>query len=111
MTCGGTQSNHCRATAAAARTLGLGSFLLLRDKAPDRLMTEEYPGLDGNLIYNRLVGAQLVLLSREEYAAYGSEAMLQVAALLRSSQSYSALHASSLTSLRCTVGGRSLGLC
>jgi D-cysteine desulfhydrase len=31
ITCGGPQSNHCRATAAAAARLGLGCILLLRE--------------------------------------------------------------------------------
>src|SRR5262245_9362972 len=34
VTCGGEQSNHCRATAVAARQLGLDSLLLLRTDDP-----------------------------------------------------------------------------
>ena len=30
LTCGGTQSNHCRATALAAKQLGLNCYLFLR---------------------------------------------------------------------------------
>ena len=30
LTCGGTQSNHCRATALAAKQLGLDCYLFLR---------------------------------------------------------------------------------
>lgn len=73
VTCGGIQSNHCRATAVAARMLGLDSYLLLRTTDPD-----EDPGLVGNLLLDRLVDANIILLSREEYAKYGSEAMIQV---------------------------------
>ena len=71
VTCGGIQSNHCRATAVAARMLGLDSYLLLRATEPD-----VEPGLVGNLLLDRMVGAHLILLSREEYAKYGSEAMI-----------------------------------
>lgn len=48
VTCGGIQSNHCRATAAAGRMLGLDSYLLLRTNKPD-----ENPGLIGNLLFDR----------------------------------------------------------
>jgi D-cysteine desulfhydrase len=48
VTCGGIQSNHCRATAAVARMLGLDSYLLLRSNKPD-----EDPGLVGNVLFDR----------------------------------------------------------
>ena len=48
VTCGGMQSNHCRATAAVARLLGMDSLLLLRTNKPD-----EAPGLVGNLLFDR----------------------------------------------------------
>lgn len=48
VTCGGIQSNHCRATAAVARMLGLDSYLLLRTNKPD-----DDPGLIGNLLFDR----------------------------------------------------------
>jgi 1-aminocyclopropane-1-carboxylate deaminase/D-cysteine desulfhydrase-like pyridoxal-dependent ACC family enzyme len=48
VTCGGIQSNHCRATAVAARMLGLDSYLLLRTNDVD-----EEPGLAGNLLIDR----------------------------------------------------------
>src|SRR6184192_1289283 len=35
ITCGGEQSNHCRATAIAAAELGMASVLLLRTENPD----------------------------------------------------------------------------
>ena len=50
VTCGGTQSNHCRATAAVARLLGMDSFLLLRSNEPDK-----DPQLVGNLLFDRYV--------------------------------------------------------
>src|SRR2546428_3982110 len=45
ITCGGAQSNHCRATAIAARRLGLDSVLLLRVPDP-----HQPPPIDGNLL-------------------------------------------------------------
>ncbi|OGV45494.1 MAG: hypothetical protein A2X46_00390 [Lentisphaerae bacterium GWF2_57_35] len=62
ITCGGIQSNHARATAVAARELGLDSHLLLNHPQPDR-----NPGLVGNLLLDRLVGAQIHLITYEEY--------------------------------------------
>ena len=73
VTCGGIQSNHCRATACAGRLCGLDAYLLLRATRP-----EELPGYVGNLLVNRLMDAHMILLSSTEYAQYGSEAMIQV---------------------------------
>src|SRR6185295_14476672 len=52
ITCGGAQSNHCRATAIAARRLGMESVLLLRVPDP-----KSPPPTDGNILLDRLVGA------------------------------------------------------
>uniref|UniRef100_K3WQE0 Tryptophan synthase beta chain-like PALP domain-containing protein n=1 Tax=Globisporangium ultimum (strain ATCC 200006 / CBS 805.95 / DAOM BR144) TaxID=431595 RepID=K3WQE0_GLOUD len=71
VTCGGVQSNHCRATATVARMLGLDSYLLLRTNKPD-----EDPKLVGNLLFDRMVDATLIQMSRQEYGKYGSEAMI-----------------------------------
>lgn len=62
LTCGGIQSNHARASAVAARQLGMDSVLFLRtaDTARD-------PGLTGNLLIDRLVGAELKLITPEQY--------------------------------------------
>lgn len=59
ITCGGVQSNHCRATAVMASRLGLKAHLLLRGKAA------EPP--DGNLLLDRLVGATISFLDAETY--------------------------------------------
>ena len=59
ITCGGLQSNHCRATAFAARRLGLEPILLLRGTLP------EVP--DGNLLLDHLAGARIVTCSPETY--------------------------------------------
>lgn len=72
VTIGGIQSNHARATAVAARYLGLECHLLLRTS---RLAVESDPGLTGNLLVERLVGAQIHQCTKEEYGQYGSVAL------------------------------------
>ncbi|KAH8933317.1 hypothetical protein BDL97_18G024200 [Sphagnum fallax] len=69
ITIGGIQSNHCRATAVAARYIGLDSYLILRT---NRTEVEDDPGLTGNLLVERMVGAHVSLVSKEEYVKYGS---------------------------------------
>lgn len=56
ITIGGVQSNHCRATAAAAAMLGLRCHLILRTSR-QALERDRDPGLTGNLLVDRLVGA------------------------------------------------------
>ena len=51
ITCGGLQSNHCRATALVGAQLGLDVHLLLRGEEP--VLKE------GNLLLNHLAGAQI----------------------------------------------------
>jgi len=51
LTAGAAQSNHCRQTAAAAARCGLGCHLLLGGEAPAEL--------DGNLLLDHLLGAQV----------------------------------------------------
>lgn len=63
LTCGGQQSNHCRATAVAAARVGMRSVLLLRTDDP-----EKPPRTSGNIVLDRLVGAEIVWLSKPEYA-------------------------------------------
>ena len=59
ITCGGEQSNHARATAFAATQLGLKSILILRTDDP-----ENPPAATGNILLDRLVGAELQWISR-----------------------------------------------
>jgi D-cysteine desulfhydrase len=54
ITCGGAQSNHARATAIAARGLGLDAELVLRTEDPARP-----PPPEGNILLDRLVGARI----------------------------------------------------
>jgi len=61
ITCGGLQSNHCRATAFAGAQLGLPVHLLLRGAAPS--------SSDGNLLLDRLAGAEISYYPGEDYGA------------------------------------------
>ncbi|XP_010091758.2 putative D-cysteine desulfhydrase 1, mitochondrial isoform X1 [Morus notabilis] len=72
ITIGGIQSNHCRATAVAARYLNLDCYLILRTS---KVLVDQDPGLTGNLLVERLVGAHVELISKEEYAKIGSVAL------------------------------------
>ncbi|KAE8125916.1 hypothetical protein FH972_020677 [Carpinus fangiana] len=72
ITIGGIQSNHCRATAVAAKYLNLDCFLILRTS---KVLVDQDPGLTGNLLVERLVGAHIDLISKEEYAKIGSESL------------------------------------
>jgi len=62
ITCGGAQSNHCRATAIACAMLGLNCRLLLR--TPDPLNP---PPLEGNILLDRMAGAEIVWITPDEY--------------------------------------------
>ncbi len=59
ITCGGLQSNHCRATAVLGRRLGLDVILVLRGEPPARP--------EGNFLLDRVVGAEIRYVTPEEY--------------------------------------------
>ena len=59
ITCGTLQSNCCRAVAAVAARLGLRSILAVRGDRP--------PTYDGNLLLGKLLGAELVYCTPEEF--------------------------------------------
>ncbi len=59
ITCGGVQSNHCRATALVAAQLGMQSHLILRGEHPDEV--------DGNLLLDYLAGAQVSCYPRAQF--------------------------------------------
>jgi len=75
ITIGGKQSNHARATAVAARQLGLESHLILRTPDPD-----SDPGLVGNLLFNRLVGSKIYTVSPSNYAQLGQTKLVNILA-------------------------------
>lgn len=62
ITCGGIQSNHARAVAALATKLGKKSILLLRSD-------EKNPSLDGNYFLDKILGAEIRLVSTEEFSS------------------------------------------
>ncbi|WDV45754.1 D-cysteine desulfhydrase family protein [Clostridiaceae bacterium M8S5] len=59
ITCGATQSNHARATAAVAAKLGLKSYLILRGNEND--------SIDGNYLLDKLFGANIIFVTAKEY--------------------------------------------
>ena len=59
ITCGGIQSNHARATVAAAVKLGMKAGLVLRG-------TEDAE-IDGNLFINKLLGADIRFVTPDDY--------------------------------------------
>ena len=62
ITCGGAQSNHCRATAIAAAMLGLNCRLLLRTPDPSNP-----PPAEGNILLDRMAGADIAWITPQEY--------------------------------------------
>jgi D-cysteine desulfhydrase family pyridoxal phosphate-dependent enzyme len=73
ITIGGLQSNHARATAVAARQLGLQPFLILRTSLASTESTEL--GIVGNLLLDRIVDAKIFTVSAGTYARIGSNAL------------------------------------
>ena len=70
ITVGGVQSNHCRATAVAARQVGLEPYLILR--RPTGSMNEPL-ALTGNLLLDRMVDAKIYTVSTGTYSQVGSD--------------------------------------
>jgi len=81
-TCGGVQSNHARATAHLSVKLGLKPVLFLRqsqltDKTTQIQLSSSLKGIEpghafelgtnGNLLLDKLLGAQLVFVTTEQY--------------------------------------------
>ena len=64
ITCGGVQSNHARATAVVAREHGLSAELFLRTDDPTAAHA-----LTGNLLLDRLVGAEVHFIDHQAYAS------------------------------------------
>jgi D-cysteine desulfhydrase len=73
LTCGGLQSNHARATAIVCARLGLRCVLFLRvgdDVAtgPDEPAPRDRLPRVGNVLLDRLAGAEIRLVTRNDYA-------------------------------------------
>ncbi|MBT8139030.1 MAG: D-cysteine desulfhydrase family protein [Gammaproteobacteria bacterium] len=61
ITCGGIQSNHCRATALVAAQLGFDCHLILRGKPDDTMPAQ------GNELLDKLAGASISYCEPREY--------------------------------------------
>mmetsp|Transcript_7937 Transcript_7937/g.21452 ORF Transcript_7937/g.21452 Transcript_7937/m.21452 type:complete len:472 (-) Transcript_7937:518-1933(-) len=94
VTIGGEQSNHCGATATAARMLGMKPHLILRTHRADDIdasgssattptttlqngiATDSF-GAVGNVLIDRVVGSSIYACTPEENAHVGSHTMVQ----------------------------------
>lgn len=76
ITCGGLQSNHCRATALAGARLGMSVHLLLRGDAPDGVGQN-----DGNLLLDHISGATLHFIPESDFGSHEAYATQLVADL------------------------------
>lgn len=76
ITCGGLQSNHCRATALLCAQLGLDCHLVLRGHRPS--------SFDGNLLLDALAGATLHMHATSAYQQSLPELLLACAEAVRS---------------------------
>ena len=63
LTCGGEQSNHCRATALACARLGMEPHLVLRTADPGRP-----PPATGNILLDRVAGARIRWITMADWA-------------------------------------------
>src|SRR5699024_10846198 len=75
ITCGGLQSNHCRATALLCARLGLRCHLLLRG--------EPEADADGNLLLDRLAGARIRHVEPRHYRRALPELLAEEAEAVR----------------------------
>lgn len=73
ITCGGLQSNHCRATALLCAQLGLRCHLVLRGEAPSLA--------DGNYLLDQLAGAKISCFPAKQYQAKLDEILQRFAEL------------------------------
>ena len=71
ITCGGIQSNHCRATACVAAKLGIKSCLILRSN-------DAHPTVDGNYFLDKIIGADIRLISSDDYKFRRQEIMEEI---------------------------------
>ena len=83
LTCGGIQSNHARATALACAATELASVLFLRvdgeASGPDVAASRDALPRDGNVLLDRMAGAEVRLVTHAEYAQ--RDTMMEAAAV------------------------------
>lgn len=71
ITCGGIQSNHCRATVSVATYYGMKSAVLLR--------ISDQPPVEGNYFLDLLMGADVKFCNKDEYRDHRGEIMQKMA--------------------------------
>ena len=86
VTIGGEQSNHCRATAAACRMIGIEPHLILRTKRAnnvkkkksekDQLHENDSFGYTGNILFDRIVDSHIYTVTPGEYGRFGSNMLI-----------------------------------
>lgn len=76
ITVGGEQSNHCRATAVAARQIGIDPYLILRRPTGSK----ESLGLVGNILFDRMVGSKVFTVSTGTYMQHGGDKLANILA-------------------------------
>jgi len=69
ITCGGVQSNHCRATAATAARLGMACHIVANGTPPDRL--------SGNALLDQLLGAHVTYVAQRTDRTPGMAALAE----------------------------------
>jgi D-cysteine desulfhydrase len=67
ITCGGIQSNHARATALCAASLGMRALLFLR--TTEVSLDPSAAPLEGNVLLDRMAGAEIRLITPAQYRA------------------------------------------
>ncbi|KAL7533258.1 hypothetical protein ACHAXR_005129 [Thalassiosira sp. AJA248-18] len=78
VTIGGEQSNHCRATAAASRMVGLSPHLILRTCRADAIHEKKDDlGWLGNILFDRMVGSTIYTCTPGEYGRLGSNKLVE----------------------------------
>jgi D-cysteine desulfhydrase len=75
ITCGGVQSNHCRAVAALAAMSGIECHLVLKGKAPSKP--------EGNYFLDKLLGAKVKFVTEKEYETDADGVMRKLADRLK----------------------------
>ena len=78
VTIGGEQSNHCRATAAASRMVGLNPNLILRTRRADKIHDKiDELGFEGNILFDRMLGSTVYTCTPGEYGRVGSKKLVE----------------------------------
>ncbi|XP_054815965.1 putative D-cysteine desulfhydrase 1, mitochondrial isoform X2 [Prosopis cineraria] len=75
ITIGFIQSSHCCATAVAAKYVNLDSYFIL---ITSKVIVDQDPGLTGNLLVQRMIGAQIELVSADEFLEFGKETLTNI---------------------------------